>query len=73
MDAMDVVIALSRIQSNLRMLEAWPARYPPDHGHLEDIERLTAALESRVDEWMTGEPADRRHQDRRHQERRTVA
>lgn len=75
-DLMDVITALSGIQSSLRMLQSFPDRYPPD-GHWPRVIAATRTLEQEVTAWMhTSVEAERRHADRRqaaerrHQERR---
>ena len=75
-DLTDVIVVLSRIQGDLRAINAHHFAYPDDPKAEETIVTLIMVLQARVQEWMHGEAmmsddADRRQQPtRRHYDRR---
>jgi len=68
---LDIIVALSRVQSEIRMLERFPEQYRPD-GHLTHIVNATASLQEHVHAWMrtSNMENDRRQAERRNDERR---
>src|SRR5438128_10410390 len=69
-DLTDVIVVLSRIQGDLRAINAHHFAYPDDPKAEETIVTLVMVLQARVQEWMRGEAmmsddADRGQQPRR--------
>ena len=71
-DIMDVILSLSGIQSDLRLLQAEPTRFPPN-GRYEVIVHLTAALQAHVRRWITDTEPRVGQTERRHRERRSAS
>jgi hypothetical protein len=68
---MDVVLALSSIQTALREMMRYPDRYGTN-GHWSQVQTLTRELDRSVHAWMARAENDRRHEERRIQEERRI-
>jgi len=62
-DLLDVIVTLSRVQSDLRVIDAQPDRFPPN-GHYDRIVHLTTALQGQTHRWLD-DAAARWHAERR--------
>jgi len=76
-DIMDVILTLSSLQGSLRMLQAYPDKYPVN-GHWPRVAEATSALQREIESWMHTETdaererrlSQRRQMERRHREER---
>src|SRR5881394_4475067 len=50
-DLLDVIVTLSRVQSDLRIIDAQPDRFPRN-GHYDRIVNLTTALQGHTHRWL---------------------
>ena len=62
-DLLDVIVTLSRVQSDLRVIDAQPDRFPRT-GHYDRIVNLTTALQGQTHRWLD-DAAARWHAERR--------
>jgi hypothetical protein len=81
-DLGDVIITLSRVQAQIRILNQYPTRYRRD-GHFEAMVTALTTMQDHIDAWMEIQSdlerrqeerrqEERRHADRREQERRRL-
>jgi len=66
-DLTDLIVVLSRIQGDLRAINAHHFAYPDDPKAEETIVTLVMVLQARVQEWMRGQVATPDDADRRQQ------